>query len=104
MNIQLNHGYQIPKFSIGWYAIALACEVKSGTTLKRTFGGKDVVIFRTESGKVAILDAYCRHMGAHLGHGGKVKGENIECPFHGFCFKFWSPKVVYEFRLSSDRI
>jgi nitrite reductase/ring-hydroxylating ferredoxin subunit len=86
MNIQLSNGYQIPKFSIGWYAIALTSELKPGTTLNRTFGGKNVVIFRTESGKVAVLDAYCRHMGAHLGHGGKVKGENIECPFHGFCF------------------
>lgn len=25
-------------------------------------------------------------MGAHLAHGGKVEGETIQCPFHGFCF------------------
>ena len=33
-----------------------------------------------------MSDAYCPHMGAHLGHGGKVRGEAIECPFHLFCF------------------
>jgi hypothetical protein len=28
-----------------------------------------MVIFRTESGEVKILEAYCPHMGAHLGYG-----------------------------------
>jgi hypothetical protein len=25
-------------------------------------------------------------MGAHLGYGGRVVGESLRCPFHGFCF------------------
>ena len=33
-----------------------------------------------------MIDAYCPHMGAHFGHGGKVVGETIWCPFHGFRF------------------
>ena len=48
--------------------------------------GREIVYFRTESGSVAALDAYCAHMGAHLGHGGRVSGETVVCPFHGFGF------------------
>lgn len=36
------------------------------------------------SGTVSVFDAYCEHLGAHLGHGGRVDGENIVCPFHGW--------------------
>jgi len=32
-------------------------------------------------------DAYCPHLGAHLGAGGRVEGECIRCPFHGWTFK-----------------
>lgn len=49
-------------------------------------GGQDLVIFRTAGGEVAVLDAHCPHLGAHLGHGGRVVGESIRCPFHGFRF------------------
>ena len=30
------------------------------------------------------MDAYCEHLGAHLGFGGHVEGEVIECAFHGW--------------------
>ena len=32
-------------------------------------------------------DAYCPHLGAHLGHGGIINGECIECPFHAWRWK-----------------
>ena len=50
------------------------------------FCGKEVVLYRTESGKPVLTEAYCPHMGADLGKGGTIEGENIRCPFHGFCF------------------
>jgi len=31
-------------------------------------------------------DAYCPHLGANLGLGGKVNGDCIQCPFHGWEF------------------
>jgi hypothetical protein len=35
--------------------------------------GEEMVAFPGEDGKVNVLNAYCAHMGAHLGGGGKVK-------------------------------
>jgi phenylpropionate dioxygenase-like ring-hydroxylating dioxygenase large terminal subunit len=32
------------------------------------------------------MDAFCPHLGAHLGHGGTVEGCEIRCPFHGWKF------------------
>jgi hypothetical protein len=32
------------------------------------------------------MAAHCPHMGAHLGYGGRVVGECIRCPMHGFEF------------------
>ncbi|GBM68856.1 Cholesterol 7-desaturase, partial [Araneus ventricosus] len=37
-----------------------------------------------ESGQLYVLDAYCPHLGADLTVGGKVRGDCIECPFHGW--------------------
>jgi phenylpropionate dioxygenase-like ring-hydroxylating dioxygenase large terminal subunit len=44
------------------------------------------VLFRDEDGKAHVLDAFCSHLGAHLGHGGRVVGDCIECPFHAWKF------------------
>jgi phenylpropionate dioxygenase-like ring-hydroxylating dioxygenase large terminal subunit len=46
-----------------------------------------MVLFRTLEGKVNALHAYCAHMGAHLGVGGKVTNNGcIQCPFHGWLY------------------
>jgi phenylpropionate dioxygenase-like ring-hydroxylating dioxygenase large terminal subunit len=34
-----------------------------------------------------VLDAFCPHLGAHLGHGGIVTGTRIRCPFHAWEFE-----------------
>ncbi len=48
--------------------------------------GRELVLFRTEDGGAHVLDAYCPHMGAHLGHGGRVQDGHLQCPFHGWRF------------------
>jgi nitrite reductase/ring-hydroxylating ferredoxin subunit len=70
----------------GWYVLANSNDIVQGQILMRKFVGKELVIFRTESGKIMISDAYCPHMGGHLGYGGTIEGETIKCPFHHFCF------------------
>jgi nitrite reductase/ring-hydroxylating ferredoxin subunit len=73
-------------FPSGWFLLALSHELQPGKVLTKRLAGRDVVLFRTESGKAVAIDSYCPHMGAHFGHGGCVKGESIVCPFHAFAF------------------
>lgn len=70
----------------GWFQIGWSSEFAPGQVLPLRYFNCDLVAYRSESGKVRVLDAYCRHMGAHLGHGGMVEGECIRCPFHGWSY------------------
>ena len=68
----------------GWFQVAWSSEVPVGAVHRMTYFGRDLVAWRAESGELAVMDAYCEHLGAHLGHGGTVVGEAIQCPFHGW--------------------
>ena len=70
----------------GWFVVAFSSDLKIGEVKPISYFGKEQVMFRTESGEAKVLDAFCPHLGAHLGHGGKVSGESIACPFHGWQF------------------
>ncbi|KAH3794564.1 hypothetical protein DPMN_148101 [Dreissena polymorpha] len=45
-------------------------------------------------GPLTAIDAYCPHMGANLAVGGRVIGDCIECPFHGWKFRGHDGKCV----------
>ena len=75
--------YPMP-LPFGWFVVSYANELKIGDVKAVRYFGQDQVLFRGESGKAAMLDAYCPHLGAHLGHGGLVKKDCIECPFHAW--------------------
>ena len=70
----------------GWYCVGAASDFGRKTVTSRRLGGREIVVFRTEDGRLAALDAHCPHLGAHLGKGGRVEGDTIRCPFHGFSF------------------
>jgi len=75
-----------PPYPTGWYAVAFADELPRAGVLARPFMAGEIILYRTEGGAVCAVDPYCPHLGAHLGHGGRVEGESLRCPFHGFCF------------------
>jgi phenylpropionate dioxygenase-like ring-hydroxylating dioxygenase large terminal subunit len=75
-----------PPYPQGWYAVGFSQELRAGETLTRRLMGREIVLFRTAQGHPAAIEAYCPHLGAHLGRGGVVDGENLRCPFHGFLF------------------
>ena len=49
--------------------------------------GLHIALFRDENGEAHAVDAYCPHLGANFAAGGKVVGDCIECPFHGWQFR-----------------
>jgi len=71
-------------YPFGWHCVAWADEIAVGTVTPLHYFGQEMVAFRGEDGTPHVLDAYCGHMGAHLGYGGKVVGDCIQCPFHGW--------------------
>jgi nitrite reductase/ring-hydroxylating ferredoxin subunit len=77
--------YRFPGIPLGWYTVATSDEVRAGQVLPVKYFGEELILYRTESGEARLTDAYCPHLGAHLG-AGKVQGENLRCAFHGFEF------------------
>lgn len=78
--------HELPPFPSGWYFLAVSADIAAGRLVTKHFAGEDMVLYRTASGKLNAVHAYCPHMGAHFGFGGTVEGENLRCPFHGFEF------------------
>jgi len=77
--------FRFPGIPLGWYAVATSQEVDAGQVVPVKYFGEELILYRTEGGEARLTDAYCPHMGAHLGSG-KVEGENLRCSFHGFEF------------------
>lgn len=73
-------------FPTGWFQVARTAELPPGRVLPLRYFGRDLVLFRTEQGVPHLFDAFCPHLGAHLGHGGRVVGERLVCPFHAWEF------------------
>jgi 3-ketosteroid 9alpha-monooxygenase subunit A len=68
----------------GWFQVAWSDEIKVGDVHKMHYFAQEMVAWRAQSGRITLMDAYCEHLGAHLGFGGHVEGEVIECAFHGW--------------------
>jgi phenylpropionate dioxygenase-like ring-hydroxylating dioxygenase large terminal subunit len=76
--------FPFTSFPVGWFRVATGSDLPIGKVQTLRYFGRDLVLFRPEDGKASVLDAHCPHVGAHLGHGGKVFGNTIQCPFHGW--------------------
>ena len=70
----------------GWFAVCWSRDLEVGEVKRLHCFGRELVLYRTREGLPALLDAYCPHLGAHIGIGGRVKGETVRCPFHGWRF------------------
>ena len=68
----------------GWFQVAWSAEIGVGDVHRMTYFGQEMVAWRAQSGLLTVMDAYCEHLGAHLGFGGHVEGDVIECAFHGW--------------------
>ncbi len=68
----------------GWFQVAWSDEIGVGAVRTLKYFDQEMVAWRADSGLLTVMNAYCEHLGAHLGYGGKVVGEVLQCPFHGW--------------------
>jgi phenylpropionate dioxygenase-like ring-hydroxylating dioxygenase large terminal subunit len=66
-----------------WYPIATSEEVTNEKPVRARVLGHDFVAFRDTSGTPNVLSDTCIHRGGAIGQG-KVKGDCVECPYHGW--------------------
>lgn len=66
-----------------WYVILESSEIKPGKPIGVTRMGEKMVAWRDSAGKAAVMSDLCPHRGVALSIGA-VKGNCIQCPFHGF--------------------
>ncbi|MGH3530990.1 MAG: Rieske 2Fe-2S domain-containing protein, partial [Mycobacterium sp.] len=64
------------RFPTGWFIVGFGTDLAAGEVKRLHYFGQELVLFRTESGQLNVLDAYCQHLGANMGVGGTVEGEN----------------------------
>lgn len=76
-----------PVFPNGWIPILESRDLKVGQ-VKPVFAlGTEFTVFRGENRTSYVFDAFCPHLGANFSVGGRVRGNCIECPFHGWKFR-----------------
>lgn len=80
-------------FPRGWFMVADSEELGIRAMSVRFFA-QDLVVYRGKSGRVVMLDAYCPHMGTHIGRNdssyviqdGQIEEDSIRCPYHAWRF------------------
>jgi phenylpropionate dioxygenase-like ring-hydroxylating dioxygenase large terminal subunit len=67
-----------------WYPVEWGSQL-TDKPIKARMLGQDFVVFRDSDGKACCLSNTCVHRGGSLS-GGRIKGDCIECPYHGWQF------------------
>jgi 3-ketosteroid 9alpha-monooxygenase subunit A len=89
----------------GWFMVGWGDEFTSGSPAPLRYFGQELVGYRTVGGDLVVLDAHCPHLGAHLGYGGTVVDDCLQCPYHGW---EWGPdgtnrRIPYEDRPNASK-
>ncbi len=71
-------------FPFGWYGLSWSDELAASEVKPLRAFDQELVLWRDAAGAAHVMDAYCAHLGAHLGHGGRVDGTHLVCPFHAW--------------------
>jgi 3-ketosteroid 9alpha-monooxygenase subunit A len=82
----VDRGYAKLPIPFGWFAVAMSNEITSGEIRTLHYFGTEFVIWRGEDGQVHAVDPHCPHMGAHLGVGSEVIGNDLRCAYHHWSF------------------
>ena len=69
----------------GWFAVGHVDELPAEAVSTHHLFGQDLVLW-SDDGERHLVDAWCPHLGAHLGVGGRVVDGCLVCPFHEWSF------------------
>ena len=70
----------------GWYAVALARDLPAGVPLPVILAGREIVIWRGDSGALRAWVDRCPHRGMRLSLG-FVRGDTLSCLYHGWRYR-----------------
>ena len=70
----------------GWFSLGRTDELPTAEVSPLQAFGEELVLWRDGDGHHHLADAWCPHLGAHLGHGGRVKDGCLVCPFHEWSY------------------
>ena len=78
--------YPPGRYPEGWYFVEIARNLPNSDLLQKHWMGKQIVAWRDSVGEVCVSEAFCPHLGGHLGpeSGGCVRDGHLVCPIHGF--------------------
>jgi len=78
---EIETGAPPARFARGWHCLGLSDSFRDGKPHAIHAFDTKLVVFAKSDGELAILDAFCRHMGGDLSQG-TIKGDEVACPFH----------------------
>lgn len=68
-----------------WTAVALSLDVPPQVVIPTVVDGRELAVWRSQSGRIAAWDDRCPHRGMRLSHG-FVRGEALSCIYHGWSY------------------
>lgn len=79
---------ELPAFPEGWYFVTSREILLQEKLIEKVWMGEEIVAWIDEDGRICVADAFCTHLGSHMGPtvGGVVRKGCLVCPFHGFEF------------------
>lgn len=83
-----------------WYVAGWGHQVVEGEIVARTIVGEPIILYRTSTGAITVLEDRCCHRFAPLSRG-RLEGDDIRCMYHGL--KFSASGACVEIP-STDRI
>jgi len=68
-----------------WQPAALSEELTAEKPLPVTLLGEELILFRCDGGKPALIGRYCAHQGVDMIYG-RVEEDGLRCMYHGWLF------------------
>lgn len=87
----------------GWFSLGRLDELPADEVATVAAFGTELVLWRDAAGDRHVAEAWCPHLGAHLGHGGRVEDDCLVCPFHEWSFDAGGANVAIPYAERPNR-